>query len=246
MNERILLAEDDPAIAAGISDLLRLDGYEVDVARDGASALESFRNRKPELVLLDVMMPKLSGYDVCREIRRNDPVTPVLMITAKGQEIDKVIGLELGADDYIVKPFGMSELSARVRAVLRRCAAVKNAAIRGAAISIGGVTVDFDSMTGSRGGDAFSLTPKETELLRYFADNPGKVLSREVLLEEIWGYDASMDITTRSVDQHVARLRQKIETDPTDPKILITVHGAGYRFDCEGEGVRLGQSSCLR
>ena len=237
MNERILVAEDDSAILAGVADLLRIEGYDVEEATDGAAALERFRGHKPDLVLLDVMMPRMNGYDVCRAIRKEDPVTPVVMLTAKGEEIDKVVGLELGADDYIVKPFGMAELLARVRSALRRgglgrengkeATAGPEAASK---LAFGDTTVDFASMTGSKAGAAFSLTPKETELLRCFAKNEGKVVSRETLLEEVWDIDADSDITTRSVDQHVARLRQKIEQDPANPQYLHTVHGAGYRF----------------
>ena len=238
MNERILVAEDDPAILAGLSDLLRIEGYDVAEATDGAAALERFRSAKPDLVLLDVMMPKMSGYDVCRAIRKEDAVTPVVMLTAKGHEVDKVVGLELGADDYIVKPFGMAELLARVRSALRRGGLGrengKDATVEPEGTSkleFGDTTVDFGSMTGNKAGAAFSLTPKETELLRCFVKNEGRVVSRETLLEEVWDIDADSDITTRSVDQHVARLRQKIEKDPANPRHLHTVHGAGYRFE---------------
>ncbi len=240
MNERILLAEDDPAILTGVSDLLRLEGYDVTEATDGEAALARFRGARFDLVLLDVMMPKVSGYDVCRAIRRDDPVTPVMMLTAKGQEIDKVIGLELGADDYIVKPFGMAELLARVRSALRRSGLGRGNGDGGetapepkapSRLELGDAGVDFESMTGRRGEATFSLTPKENDLLRHFAANEGRVVSREELLETVWGIDADCDITTRSIDQHVARLRQKIEKDPANPKFLHTVHGAGYRFE---------------
>ena len=234
MNERILVAEDDLAILTGLVDLLTLEGYSVISAPDGLAALERYRRSKPDLVLLDVMMPHMSGYDVCRSIRREDLVTPILMLTAKGEEMDKVIGLELGADDYIVKPFGISELLARVRAALRRRALPKNEIREPEApscVRMGDVSVDFESMTGSKDGAVFPLTPKETALLRFFAANEGKVISRETLLELVWGIEC--DITTRSVDQHMVRLRQKVEDDPSNPRFLHTVHGAGYRFESE-------------
>jgi DNA-binding response OmpR family regulator len=240
VNEKILIAEDDPAILTGVSDLLKLEGYDVCEAVNGAQALELYKKSHPDLVLLDVMMPIMNGYDVCRAIRREDEFTPILMLTAKGEEIDKVIGLELGADDYIVKPFGIAELTARVRSALRRGALAGNhhtaSGEKSSILRINGTTVDFESMTGKRGGDdgeAFSLTPKATALLKYFAQNPGKVISRETLLEVVWGIEPDSDITTRSVDQHIARLRQKLESNPASPHIFRTVHGAGYRFENE-------------
>ena len=234
MDERILVAEDDPAILAGVADLLRIEGYTVEEASDGAAALEGFKKTSPDLVLLDVMMPKMNGYDVCREIRKTDPLTPVLMLTARGEEIDRVLGLELGADDYIVKPFGMAELLARVRSALRRSALTKRRAEEPsppARLVLGDVTVDFESMTGRKGDASFPLTPKESALLQYLATNEGRAVSRETLLEIVWGVDC--EITTRSVDQHMLRLRQKLEADPATPRFLHTVHGVGYRFEKE-------------
>jgi DNA-binding response OmpR family regulator len=238
MNEKILIAEDDPAILAGVSDILALEGYEVIRAQDGLAALELYRAVSPDLLLLDVMMPGMSGYDVCRAIRRGDGLTPVLMLTAKGEEIDKVVGLELGADDYIVKPFGMAELTARVRSALRRGALGKgkknpspDEAVCPSVLRAGGAEADFDSMTvRSPSGEVFSLTRKETEILRYLASRPGKAVSRDDLLEAVWGIDPDSDITTRSVDAHIARLRQKIEINPAEPQVILTVHGTGYKF----------------
>ena len=228
MSCTILIAEDDPAILAGVADILKLEGYNVLEASDGRAALELYRSELPGLVLLDVMMPEMNGYDVCRAIRRSDEGTPIVMLTAKGEEVDKVVGLELGADDYIVKPFGMAELTARVRSALRRASRGKNCE---PALRIGGVTIDFDAMGIKKdSGETYALTPKENELLKYFASHPGKVISRETLLEAIWGIDPDSDITTRSVDTHIAHLRQKIEENPSDPKFLLTAHGAGYRF----------------
>ncbi|MGI6783427.1 MAG: response regulator transcription factor [Aminivibrio sp.] len=236
MNEKILVAEDDRAIRTAVADLLASEGYEVTEAADGSEALELYREIAPDLVLLDVMMPGMSGYDVCRAIRRENPAVPVVMVTAKGQEVDRVVGLELGADDYIVKPFSMAELLARVRAALRRGALTGAGAKTGApeTLAFGDVTVDFAAMAGVKAGGQFALTPMETALLKFLAAREGRVATRETLLEEIWGVDC--DVTTRTVDQHVARLRQKIEDDPSRPCFLLTAHGAGYRFT-RGEGV---------
>jgi DNA-binding response OmpR family regulator len=232
MNERILVVEDDPAICTGLVDLLRSEGYEVESARDGVGALERFRSFCPDLVLLDIMIPRMSGYDVCRSIRKEDRVTPVVMLTAKGQEVDKVVGLELGADDYVVKPFGISELLARVRSALRRGALAKTASGERAAeiseVSFEDVRIDFNGMCGIKGDVHFPLTPKEAALLRFLFVHEGRVLDRATLLDHVWGI--SCDVTTRTVDQHVVRLRQKIEDDPAEPRFLVTVHGAGYRF----------------
>jgi DNA-binding response OmpR family regulator len=239
MNEKILVAEDDPAILAGLSDLLELEGYRVIRASDGAAALEFYKSAAPDLILLDVMMPRMSGYDVCRAIRREDESTPVLMLTAKGEEVDKVVGLELGADDYIVKPFGVAELAARVRAALRRANLAKREDAGeqkdGGVFRVGDATVDLRGMMIKHESpeEICPLTPKETELLRYFASHPGKVLSRDTLLEAVWGIAPDSDITTRSVDTHVARLRQKLERgDGTS--VIKTAHGAGYRFEPRG------------
>lgn len=230
MKKRILVAEDDGAILTAVTDLLESEGYVVLQARDGAEALDLYKRESPHMALLDVMMPKMSGYDVCRAIRREDAVIPVVMLTAKGQEVDRVVGLELGADDYIVKPFGMAELLARVRAALRRGAlSGKNKDDEGEELlAFGDVEVDFPAMKGSRGGAPFALTPKETALLQFLASQEGRVVTRDVLLEEVWGIEC--DVTTRTVDQHVVRLRQKIEADPANPEHLQTAHGAGYRF----------------
>ena len=236
MSETILVAEDDPAILAGLSDILKLEGYDVLEAPNGRAALSLYRSSRPDLALLDVMMPEMNGYDVCRAIRREDEGLPIIMLTAKGEEVDKVVGLELGADDYVVKPFGIAELMARVRSALRRAAQSAALEKNGGALPeptlrIGGATIDLDAMSVRKdSGETFTLTPKENSLLKYFAERPGKVISRETLLEAIWNIDPDSDITTRSVDTHVARLRQKIEENPSEPRFLLTAHGAGYRF----------------
>jgi DNA-binding response OmpR family regulator len=226
--KRILVVEDDQPILAGLVDLLKGEGYDVFSATDGSSALDLFGKTQPDLVLLDIMIPELSGYDVCREIRKTDMTTPVLMLTAKGQEVDKVLGLELGADDYIVKPFGVNELLARIRAALRRSEARQDDQDRPGAIEFGDVTVDPRTMRASKGGKEFPVSKREVELLQYLWKNEGNALDRQTLLKEIWGlyYEG----TTRTLDQHIAKLRQKIEDDPSKPRYIITVHGVGYRF----------------
>jgi DNA-binding response OmpR family regulator len=257
MNEHILVVEDDPAISTGLVDLLEGEGYRVTFVADGVAAVRSFEAGRPDLVLLDVMIPGQSGYDVCRQIRAKDVRTPVLMLTAKGQEVDKVVGLELGADDYIVKPFGLQELLARIRAALRRS---RNAAAfhgdadrpggpgdRGAesggtgvgmgALSMetefrfGGVVVHPKSLELTRVGETSPITRRELSLLREFLAHDGEVLDRSDLLERIWG--VRYEGTTRTLDQHIAKLRQKIERDPGHPRHIRTVHGVGYRFFAE-------------
>jgi DNA-binding response OmpR family regulator len=226
MAETILVVEDDPAILLGLEDLLAGEGYAVSSARDGWQALELYRREKPDLVLLDIMLPEISGYEVCRRIRKEDAETPILMLTAKGQEADKVAGLELGADDYIVKPFGVSELLARIRATLRRCRC--GAAGSGQPLAFAEVLIDPRKLEGSRDGVSFSLSVRELALLRFFAGRPGEVLDRFTILEEVWGLRYRG--TTRTLDQHVAKLRKKIERDPAHPQHILTVHGVGYRF----------------
>jgi DNA-binding response OmpR family regulator len=228
--ERILIVEDDPAILLGLEDLLAGEGYRVDCARDGRQALELYRNRKPDLVLLDIMIPEISGYEVCRRIRKKDVLTPILMLTAKGQEPDKVAGLELGADDYVVKPFGVSELLARIRALLRRRFAANGPEKRQSEpLRFGDVEIDPPRLQGNKGGKTFSLTARELELLRLFYSRCGQVLSRSEILDEIWGI--CYEGTTRTLDQHIANLRKKIEDDPAHPRYIVTVHRVGYRFD---------------
>jgi DNA-binding response OmpR family regulator len=226
--DRILVVEDDPAILTGLVDLLEGEGYDVHSARDGAAALRAYHAERPALVLLDIMIPEKSGLDVCREIRRGDALTPILMLTAKGQEVDKVVGLEMGADDYIVKPFGVGELLARVRAALRRAAARETNARDVRPIEFGDVRIDPKAFTGTKGGRAFEVTAREIELLRYFQARDGEVVERFTLLDEIWG--VRYEGTTRTLDQHIAKLRQKIEDDPGEPRYIQTVYGVGYRF----------------
>ncbi len=227
MKQRILVAEDDSAILMGLVDLLEGEGFTVEQALDGEEALMRWTEARPDLILLDVMMPRRSGLDVCREIRRRDPVTPVIMLTAKGEEIDKVVGLELGADDYVVKPFGASELLARIRAVLRRGRA-KTDGRDETPIEFGEVRVDPRTLKGSRGTRAFDVSPRELGLLRLFTSREGEALDRSLILDELWG--VKYEGTTRTLDQHIAGLRKKIEEDPANPRHILTVHGVGYRF----------------
>jgi DNA-binding response OmpR family regulator len=228
VKEKILVVEDDAAILIGLEDLLAGEGFEVRTARDGVAAMQAFRADPPALVLLDVMIPRLSGLDVCREIRKKDALTPILMLTAKGQEVDKVVGLELGADDYIVKPFGVGELVARVRAALRRASARAVKARDAGPIAFADVRIDPKTFTGTKGGKAFAVTAREIDLLRFFAARPGEVVDRFTLLDEIWG--VRYEGTTRTLDQHIAKLRHKIEDDPAAPRLIQTVYGVGYRF----------------
>jgi DNA-binding response OmpR family regulator len=228
MSGKILVVEDDLAIITGVVDLLESEGYTVFQATDGETGYTAYEKEHPDLVLLDVMMPGKSGYDVCRQIRATDGRTPVLMLTAKGQEIDKVIGLELGADDYIVKPFGIHELLARIRAALRRVSVIENNTEGKSQIAFGAVRIDPLRMQGTNNGSEFELTSRELHLLDLFCKHDGEVLDRDTILDKIWG--VRYEGTTRTLDQHIAKLRQKIESDPANPMHIKTVHGMGYRF----------------
>ncbi len=227
----ILVAEDDAHIREGLVAALESEGYATATAADGEAALRRWREGGIGLLLLDVMMPGCSGYDVCREVRRTDARVPVIMVTAKGEEIDKVVGLELGADDYITKPFGVRELLARVAAVLRRSRAAP-AAPSGEDLPdrfrFGTVEVDRRRYTATRGRRTFELSARELKLIEVFARHPEEVLGRDRLLNEVWGVEYFG--TTRTLDQHIAQLRKKIEPDRRAPSTLLTVHGVGYRY----------------
>jgi DNA-binding response OmpR family regulator len=228
VKQRILVVEDDPAILTGLVDLLEEEGFAVLQATDGTEALASHAREKPDVILLDVMIPEKNGYDVCREIRRTDPLTPIVMLTAKSEEVDKVVGLELGADDYVVKPFAVAELLARIRAVLRRSHPDARAPREEEPIRFGDVVVDPRTMRGSKAGRTFDVSRREVALLRLFASREGEALDRVTLLDRVWG--VRYEGTTRTLDQHVALLRKKIEDDPARPRHITTVHGTGYRF----------------
>jgi len=233
MNKTIILvAEDDIHIRIGLTDTLESEGYQVVEAGDGNEALDAFERETPDLVLLDVMMPGKSGYDVFRAIRTKDALVPVIMLTAKGEEIDKVVGLKLGADDYITKPFGIHELLARIDAVLRRARISKSPPADdrdNAPFTFAGFTVDPKRFKMTDANKSFDVSKREIDLLRLFAGHPGEVLDRDTILNRIWGVEYRG--TTRTLDQHIAILRKKIEKKPAAPEIITTVHGVGYRFE---------------
>lgn len=233
--KRILIAEDERSIREGLVDLLESEGYAVTVTGDGEAALAAWRSGGIDLALLDIMMPKLSGYDVCREIRKADSLVPVVFLSAREEEIDKVLGLELGADDYIVKPFGVRELVARVKAALRRSGtdtSPRAGVGPNEPFSFGDCAVDprrfFVDLSRDGTVERHELSSREVDLLRFFYANPETVHTRDALLERFWG--VAYGGTTRTLDQHIAKLRQKIERDPANPRHILTVHGAGYRF----------------
>lgn len=225
---RILLVEDDRAILKGVGDLLRGEGLEVLTAADGAAGLDTALREDVDLVVLDVRLPKLDGFEVCRRLREDRLSVPILMLTAKAQEADKVLGLGLGADDYMTKPFGTAELVARVKALLRRAGGVP-APGEPKSFEFGRVRVDFERYEATRAGKPVTLTAREFALLRYFVRHRGKVVTREELLREVWGYDVPP--VTRTVDAHVAQLRRKLEERPARPKHLLGVRSVGYRFE---------------
>jgi two-component system OmpR family response regulator len=231
--KRVLVVEDDPTLLDVLRYNLAKEGYEVLTAADGAAGLETARGGKPDLVILDVMLPKMDGYEVCRILRRETTV-PIMMLTAKTEETDRVVGLEVGADDYVTKPFSMRELMARVRAMLRRTEMMKKEALASVGtpapcLKVGEFEIDIARHKVSRGGVAVELSRMEFALLEFLARNQGQVFSRDHLLEKVWGYDFAGD--TRTVDVHVSWLRHKIETDPAHPKHLLTVRGVGYKFE---------------
>jgi DNA-binding response OmpR family regulator len=222
---RILVVEDEPNMVTGLRDNFEFEGYEVLTAMDGVEGLRCALAESPDLVVLDVMMPRMSGLEVCKQLRAKRPSVPIIMLTARGQEVDKVVGLELGADDYVTKPFSIRELLARVKAVLRRTKTLPKDQER---YSFGDVEVDLRQCRVKRSGKPVDVSSKEFELLKYFICHSGETLSRDRLLEEVWGYDNYP--TTRTVDTHLVRLRQKMEPDPVQPRYFLTVHGSGYRF----------------
>ena len=227
MKRRILLVEDEPGLVMTLTDRLSKEGYDVESAGNGNSALEK-SSAHFDLIVLDVMLPYSSGLEVCQELRRRGVKTPVLMLTAKSQVLDKVIGLKLGADDYLTKPFEMIELLARLEALLRRNAAADPVRAPGETFQFGEILVNFRTTEVFRAGQLQKLSAREFKLLRYFIRNLGTTLSREELLNAVWGYEAM--VFTRTVDVHVAWLRQKIEANPRQPRYIHTVHGHGYRF----------------
>ena len=222
---KILIVEDEPNMVSGLRDNFEFEGYEVITAADGVAGLERALNDSPDLVILDVMMPRMSGLDVCKQLKSKRPSVPIIMLTARGQEVDKVVGLELGADDYVTKPFSIRELLARVKAVLRRAQPVPKDKER---YSFGDVEVDLRACQVMRKGKQLDMSSKEFELLKYFLCHSGEAISRDRLLEAVWGYDRFP--TTRTVDAHIVRLRQKLEPKPDEPHFFLTIHGTGYKF----------------
>jgi two-component system alkaline phosphatase synthesis response regulator PhoP len=225
---RILLVEDEPGLQLTLSDRLRREGYEVETAADGQSGLDRAATGEFDLVLLDVMLPRKNGFDVLRDLRQRGLETPVIMLTARGQVVDTVVGLKLGADDYLSKPFEMMELLARIEARLRRRTTPPATMPVSEGYQFGEVRMDFRSAEVFRGKDPLELSAREFQLLRYLIEHRNEVISRDQLLNEVWGYNAMP--STRTVDVHVAWLRQKIEPNPRHPQFLLTVHGLGYRF----------------
>lgn len=229
----ILVAEDDDNIRTGLVDTLESEGYRVTPARDGKEAIDLFTSEPFDLLLLDIMMPEKSGYDVCRVVRSINEDIPVIMLTAKGEEIDKVIGLQLGADDYITKPFGVHELLARISAVLRRSQRKPKPPEEKSAgpehFTFGIAEIDTRQYKVRTGTNTFDISARELQLLKFFHSYPNEVLSRDRILNAVWGIEYGG--TTRTLDQHVAQLRKKIELDPARPRFLTTVYGVGYRFE---------------
>ena len=227
---KMLVIEDEPAMRTALMDILLAEGYRVSTAADGDTGLERAVDDAPDLILLDVMLPKLDGFALCAELRRAGIATPVLMLTAKGQVEDRVTGLDSGADDYLVKPFSTEELLARVRALLRRVAARRRAVT---ALALGSVEIDFVKMTARRGRDRIHLTAKEFAVLRLLAEAAGEPVTRERFLDLVWGHGAFP--TTRTVDNHIAGLRARLEPTPETPRWIQTVHGVGYRLNLEAK-----------
>jgi two-component system alkaline phosphatase synthesis response regulator PhoP len=224
MNEKILLVEDEAAIRMAISDRLESEGYIVECAADGEKGYQQALRNSVDIVVLDVMLPKKSGFDVCRDLRGAGLNIPILMLTARGQVVDKVVGLRMGADDYLTKPFEPAELMARIEALLRRSRAAAGDSLR----QYGSLRIDLRGTTVTREGAPISLSAREYRLLEYFVTHSGVTLSRDELLREVWGY--STEVFSRTVDVHVGSLRQKIEPDPKKPQLILTVPGLGYKF----------------
>ena len=228
---KVLIAEDDPNTREGLREILEAEGYEVLTVPDGQKALETYRAKKPQVLCLDIMMPQVNGYDVCREIRRTDPRTPILFISAKSEEIDKVLGLEIGADDFIVKPFGVKEVIARIRAVTRRALAESPASDkpRDYSFTMDKLRVVPAELRAYRDDQPIDLSLRDISVLELLYNNRGRVVDRDTFFDECWGVDYYP--ASRTLDQHVSQLRKRIEKDPAKPRIICTVHGAGYRFD---------------
>ncbi|MFO0726192.1 MAG: response regulator transcription factor [Myxococcota bacterium] len=225
---KVLIAEDDPNILNGIVELLEGEGYSTIPTPDGQAAIEAFERDRPDFVCLDIMMPRLNGYDVCRKIRQRSKTVPIIFLSAKSEEIDKVVGLELGADDYVMKPFGVREFAARIRAVARRSLALAEPSAQPQSFRLGTIEVLPAELRARRGEELIELSPREVKLLETFHAHPGEVLNREILFRTCWGMEHFTN--SRTLDQHISKLRKKIQAE-AGPAIIETVHGAGYRWD---------------
>jgi DNA-binding response OmpR family regulator len=227
--EKILVVEDERAVARGLEYGLKAEGFTVFLAETGNHAIELARENAPHLILLDVRLPDISGFDVCRELRRIGMRQPILIVTARDEEVDRILGLELGADDYILKPFSLRELIARIRAALRRAYGELSNSPENSKICFGDIEIDLEALQVVRSGEPIILTPTEFRLLRLLATQPGQVFSREQMIELIWGYDTEIG-SDRTVDVHMRHLREKLEDDPANPRWLVTARGFGYKF----------------
>jgi DNA-binding response OmpR family regulator len=225
---KILIVEDEAPMLQGLKDNLEFEGYLVDTAPEGNSGLEKILTNKYDLVLLDVMLPYISGFDICKRARKEGISTPIILLTAKGEEIDKVLGLELGADDYITKPFSLRELLARIKAILRRSSVESSGKSLTEDVLIGNMSVNFKNYEASVNENTVKMTHKEFEILHYLYNNANKTVHRDDIMSSVWEID--YEVTTRTVDNFILKLRQKIETDPNHPKIILTVHGIGYKL----------------
>jgi len=225
---RILIVEDEEAMRNGLKDNLEFEGYEIETAEDGKIGLSKINNNKYDLIVMDVMMPNLSGFEVCKKIRSAGNKTPVILLTARGEEIDKILGLELGADDYITKPFSVRELIARIKAILRRTENSTNNDSNNVLLNLGRLKLDFTNYAAYENESEVSMTHREFELIKYLYERRNQTVSRDDLLKNIW--DQNVFTTTRTIDNFIVKLRQKMEEDPNHPKIILTVHGIGYKM----------------
>lgn len=226
---RILIVEDEPAVARGLEYALTNEGFHVAWAQNGERAMQLLQTEKPHLIVLDIRLPDTNGFDLCRQLRAEGHRQPILMLTARDEEVDKVLGLELGADDYMVKPFSLRELLSRIRALLRRAYGELAAPPHGERLEFDNITVDLEQMQALRNGVPVELTPIEFRLLRYLAQHPNRAVDRNTLIEAVWGYTSDIE-NDRTVDVHIRHLREKLEDDPADPHLLVTVRGVGYKF----------------
>lgn len=226
MSKKILIIEDEPGILLSLKDEFESEGYTVSTAEDGEKGFKMIRQQKPDLIILDIMLPGLDGYEICKKLRMEEDRTPIIMLTVKDKEIDRVLGLELGADDYVTKPFSLRELVARVKAVLRRTEARTEDL---ASYSIGQIELDFKKYEAKKEGEKLELTPLEFHMLKLFIQKKGEVISRDDFIDNIWGEDNTY-VSFRTIDSHIANIRKKIEDDPSNPKHIISIRGVGYKF----------------